>query len=58
MPSIIENAHASLSLRMPRELDELARQAAKRQGMGLSSFVRSSIIKELNRISANEYQPA
>lgn len=58
MTSIIENNHANLSLRLPRDLDELCRQIARAQGINLSSFVRLSIIKEINRIRGCDYVPA
>jgi len=53
LTTAIHNQTAALSVRLPAELSEQAKQISKLNGLQLSSFVRQSIIREIKRHQAD-----
>jgi hypothetical protein len=53
LTTAINNPTAALSVRLPAELSEQAKQISKLNGLQLSSFVRQSIIREIKRHQAD-----
>lgn len=49
MSNATNNLTTALSVRVPTELNELARQISAREGLQLSSFIRMAVIREIRR---------
>jgi len=52
MSNATNNLTTALSVRVPTELNELARQISAREGLQLSSFVRNAMIQQIRRYQA------